>query len=61
MPINEWWEEHEKALRILRQDLAEVSTEELSQRIENDRYRDRRLRRIAEEELSRRAAAGAEK
>lgn len=61
MPINEWWEEHEKALRILRQDLAELSTEELSQRIENDRYRDRRLRRIAEEELSRRAAAGAEK
>lgn len=61
MPINEWWEEHEKALRILRQDLAELSTEELSQRIENDRYRDRRLRRIAEEELSRRAAAGTEK
>ncbi len=61
MPINEWWEEHEKALRVLRQDLAELSTEELGHRLESDFYRDLRLRRIAEVELSRREAPGAEK
>lgn len=56
LPINEWWEEHEKALRVLRMDLAQLSTDELRSRIETGVYRDRQLRRIAEEELSRRRA-----
>ncbi len=60
MPINEWWEEREKALRILRRDLQDLPTDILRRRLEAGAYHDSRIRALAEAEWSRRQAGAAE-
>lgn len=55
MPINEWQQEREKALKLLRAELAGMSTDHLEAVLKDGSFRDPRKRALAEQELLRRS------
>ena len=55
MPINEWQQEREKALKLLRAELAGMSSEDLEVSLMDGSFKDPRKRAMAEQELSRRS------
>lgn len=60
MPINEWQQERSKALKLLRAELAAMSSVDLEASLKNGVFKDSRKRALAEEELLRRNEPRAE-
>lgn len=55
MPINEWQQERAKALKLLRDELAGMSSDDLEASLKDGSFRDPRKRALAERELLRRS------
>ena len=60
MPINEWQQERSKALKLLRAELANMSSGELEASLKDGSFTDPRKRALAEQELLRRSQVRSE-